>query len=371
MRAASRRSGARRRRRGRLPARAAHQRRRAGSATPAPRSSSCSPTTATRRAGSPPRLEELNRERQEVEERILREAVAKVERVGRERPAPPRATSLAGEDWHEGVIGIVASRLVERFNRPVVMIAGRRRGDWKGSGRSVSAFDLHGGLAASRGAPRALRRPPRRGRALDPAGERRRVRARVRRARRGASRRGGPPAGDVRRRGPAAGTRADARALRGAREARAVRARQPRGHAARRRAASCATSSAVGEGKHLRFRVRARRDAAVRSRSASGGQLDRFRTERPLRRRVPARGEPLERHRCAAARRAPDLRRERLLREPARLARRGVPEGRRATRSRRRSSPSSGSTATGDPRSLLESARFRALLEEPPLERAA
>jgi single-stranded-DNA-specific exonuclease len=58
-----------------------------------------------------------------------------------------RAYVLAGADWHEGVIGIVASRLVERFNRPVVMIAGGEDA-WKGSGRSVAAFDLHAGLAA-------------------------------------------------------------------------------------------------------------------------------------------------------------------------------------------------------------------------------
>jgi single-stranded-DNA-specific exonuclease len=45
------------------------------------------------------------------------------------------------------VIGIVASRLVEKYNRPVVMIAGTE-GEWKGSGRSVPAFDLHGGLGA-------------------------------------------------------------------------------------------------------------------------------------------------------------------------------------------------------------------------------
>jgi single-stranded-DNA-specific exonuclease len=92
------------------------------------------------------RLEELNRERQQVEERILREAVAQVAEWP-EAAQRNRAYVLAGADWHEGVIGIVASRLVERFNRPVVMIAGGE-GAWKGSGRSVAAFDLHAGLAA-------------------------------------------------------------------------------------------------------------------------------------------------------------------------------------------------------------------------------
>ncbi len=91
-------------------------------------------------------LETLNRDRQAVEDRILREAVALVESW----PEPKRARRgyvLWGEDWHEGVIGIVASRLVERFNRPVVMIAGS--GDlWKGSGRSVAAFDLHAAFGA-------------------------------------------------------------------------------------------------------------------------------------------------------------------------------------------------------------------------------
>ena len=44
------------------------------------------------------------------------------------------------------MIGIVASRLVERYHRPVVLIAGGQR-EWKGSGRSIGSFDLHGGLA--------------------------------------------------------------------------------------------------------------------------------------------------------------------------------------------------------------------------------
>jgi single-stranded-DNA-specific exonuclease len=92
-------------------------------------------------------LEELNRERQAVEDRIVRAAVAKVEEWPDEKRAR-RAYVVADEDWHEGVIGIVASRLVERFNRPVVLVAGGEHA-WKGSGRSISSYDLHAGLAAA------------------------------------------------------------------------------------------------------------------------------------------------------------------------------------------------------------------------------
>jgi single-stranded-DNA-specific exonuclease len=99
--------------------------------------------TARELAGT---LEELNRERQGVEERILREAVATVEGWPAEARAR-RGYVLWNEGWHEGVIGIVASRLVERFHRPVVLIARSGEG-WKGSGRSIPDFDLHGGLAA-------------------------------------------------------------------------------------------------------------------------------------------------------------------------------------------------------------------------------
>src|SRR5437868_12700029 len=91
-------------------------------------------------------LEELNQERQAVEGRILREAIATVEEWP-EADRRRRAYVVAGADWHEGVIGIVASRLVERYHRPVVLIAGGE-GEWKGSGRSISTFDLHAGLAA-------------------------------------------------------------------------------------------------------------------------------------------------------------------------------------------------------------------------------
>ena len=89
-------------------------------------------------------LEELNRDRQAVEERIVREAIEAIEGWPEARRRR-RGYVVAGEGWHEGVIGIVASRLVERYRRPVVLIAGTD-GDWKGSGRSIPSFDLHDGL---------------------------------------------------------------------------------------------------------------------------------------------------------------------------------------------------------------------------------
>ncbi len=92
------------------------------------------------------RLEVLNRDRQALEQRILREAVAQVE-AWPEARRRRRGYVVADEGWHEGVIGIVASRLAERFNRPVVLLAGTE-GGWKGSGRSVPTFDLHSSLAA-------------------------------------------------------------------------------------------------------------------------------------------------------------------------------------------------------------------------------
>jgi single-stranded-DNA-specific exonuclease len=87
-------------------------------------------------------LDAANHERRQVETRIRFQAEAQMDALG-ERPA----YVLAGEDWHAGVIGIVASRLVERSGRPVVMIA--LDGETgKGSGRSVESFDLLAGLTA-------------------------------------------------------------------------------------------------------------------------------------------------------------------------------------------------------------------------------
>jgi single-stranded-DNA-specific exonuclease len=87
-------------------------------------------------------LDAANSERRQVEMRIRYEAEAQMDALG-ERAA----YVLAGEGWHQGVIGIVASRMVERSGRPVVMIAleGERG---RASGRSVEAFDLLAGLRA-------------------------------------------------------------------------------------------------------------------------------------------------------------------------------------------------------------------------------
>jgi len=91
-------------------------------------------------------LDRANQERRHTETRILFEAEAQVgQQVAALGESP--AYVLAGEGWHAGVIGIVASRLAERHNRPVVMIAleGERG---RGSGRSIEGFDLLGGLRA-------------------------------------------------------------------------------------------------------------------------------------------------------------------------------------------------------------------------------
>jgi len=87
-------------------------------------------------------LDRANHERRQVEMRIRYEAEAQIAELG-EQPA----YVLAGEGWHAGVIGIVASRLAERNHRPVVLVA--LDGELgKGSGRSVPAFDLLAGLTA-------------------------------------------------------------------------------------------------------------------------------------------------------------------------------------------------------------------------------
>ena len=87
-------------------------------------------------------LDLLNRDRRETEARITFAAEAA-------RAEHPEAAAyvLAGEGWHPGVIGIVASRMVERHHRPCVLIALDGDGG-RGSARSIPAYDLHAGLRA-------------------------------------------------------------------------------------------------------------------------------------------------------------------------------------------------------------------------------
>src|SRR5262249_54958776 len=85
-------------------------------------------------------LDAVNAERRAVEERIRWEAEVQVGELG-ERSA----YVLAADGWHPGVIGIVASRVVERYHRPTILVA--LEGDvGTGSGRSIPGFDLLGAL---------------------------------------------------------------------------------------------------------------------------------------------------------------------------------------------------------------------------------
>lgn len=91
-------------------------------------------------------LDSLNRERQKLENRMVAEAVEQLGALSGEL-RNRRGYVLSAPGWHEGVIGIVASRMVEMHHRPVIMIS-ENGGYGKGSGRSIPAFDLHGSLLA-------------------------------------------------------------------------------------------------------------------------------------------------------------------------------------------------------------------------------
>ncbi|MDF1502193.1 single-stranded-DNA-specific exonuclease RecJ [Roseisolibacter sp. H3M3-2] len=88
-------------------------------------------------------LEELNRQRQELDRATLDAARRQADRLDLDRTF---GLVLSGEGWHPGVIGIVASRIVEEFARPTVMVA-VEDGVGKGSGRSIPRFDLHAALS--------------------------------------------------------------------------------------------------------------------------------------------------------------------------------------------------------------------------------
>lgn len=94
------------------------------------------------------RLAEINTERQQTEQDVFAAACRTLETD----PArlQDRVLVVSGEDWHPGVIGIVAARLMERYSRPVLVIS-LHEGEGRGSGRAPDAFDLHSALAACAG----------------------------------------------------------------------------------------------------------------------------------------------------------------------------------------------------------------------------
>jgi hypothetical protein len=90
-------------------------------------------------------LQATNDRRREIERSIVDAAIEQVESWSDAQRAA-RVYVVSGADWHEGVVGIVASRLVDRYHRPIVVI-GESGAVARGSGRSIDAFDLHGALA--------------------------------------------------------------------------------------------------------------------------------------------------------------------------------------------------------------------------------
>ena len=91
-------------------------------------------------------LETVNARRQELDQRIQDEAIELADKV-LTPDSTDRALVLAADGWHPGVIGIVASRLVERYGRPTFLICWDETGQvGRGSGRSIAGFDLHAAL---------------------------------------------------------------------------------------------------------------------------------------------------------------------------------------------------------------------------------
>src|SRR3989454_7752111 len=93
-------------------------------------------------------LDTRNRERKEVQREIFNRAVEEFE-SGAERESQTHAAVIAGDGWHRGVIGLAASKIAERLNRPCVVIS--LEGDiGHGSARSIDAYHLFDGLTACR-----------------------------------------------------------------------------------------------------------------------------------------------------------------------------------------------------------------------------
>ena len=88
------------------------------------------------------KLNEYNKERQDIEKRIFEEVIAKIESGEKDKPC----IVLGEENWHHGVIGIVSSKVTEMYYKPSILIC-FEDGEGKGSGRSIPGFDLHDALS--------------------------------------------------------------------------------------------------------------------------------------------------------------------------------------------------------------------------------
>ena len=88
-------------------------------------------------------LDELNRARRDIEADMQESALAALEQVD---PSDGHTLTLYNEDWHQGVIGILASRLKDRFHRPVIAFARANEEELKGSGRSIPGLHLRDAL---------------------------------------------------------------------------------------------------------------------------------------------------------------------------------------------------------------------------------
>ncbi len=89
------------------------------------------------------RLDGLNRERRNIEADMQQAALAALEHIN---PTDSSSLALFDETWHQGVIGILASRLKDRYHRPVIAFARSQNGEIKGSGRSIPGLHLRDAL---------------------------------------------------------------------------------------------------------------------------------------------------------------------------------------------------------------------------------
>lgn len=91
-------------------------------------------------------LDALNQTRKEIEQGMQAEALTLCEQLERSRAELPGGLAMYHPEWHQGVVGILASRIKERFHRPVIAFAPAGNGQLKGSGRSIQGLHMRDAL---------------------------------------------------------------------------------------------------------------------------------------------------------------------------------------------------------------------------------